>query len=193
MTAPGTTWFPPPCDEVMMLPAGREWDAVRTSTAVAEWAFEFLDDSRENSAAIMDAVRGCVYWLMPKGVATRASLTSWQRLRPHVTLITGDPAEHYVGVPPSHRRFGAGLHWRIPRNWSGRYLAHPYQLAAFLAPAVIHIHGPEALTLICPVCDQEVDRATAVKITGRHHPNDPAVSQLTVHPACARTNRKATR
>ncbi|MBB5934605.1 hypothetical protein [Streptomyces zagrosensis] len=166
----------------MMLPAGREWDAIRTSTAVAEWALEFLDGGEDNSAAIMDPVRDCVYWLTPKGTAPRATLTSWQRLRPHVTLITGEPAEHYVGVPPAHRRFGAGLHWRIPHNWSGHYLAHPYLLASFLAPAVIHTHGPEALTLLCPLCDQEVDRATAVKITGRRHPNDPVTSQLTVHP-----------
>lgn len=38
-----TSWAPPLHDEVLLLPAGRQWDAVRTSSAVAKWAFQILD------------------------------------------------------------------------------------------------------------------------------------------------------
>ncbi|WEV27069.1 hypothetical protein OYE22_19105 [Streptomyces sp. 71268] len=73
-------WTPPPCDRLTVLPAGRQWDAVRTDIGTARWAFGFLD-AIERSAAIVDAYTGSVHWLVPPGEVARAPYDDWERLR----------------------------------------------------------------------------------------------------------------
>ncbi|QKW51293.1 hypothetical protein [Streptomyces buecherae] len=179
-------WSPPAGGDVVLLPAGCQWDAVRTSTAIADAAFQILDGT-ENCAAIIDPRTGWVYWLLPPGAL--AEFAHWERLEQHVSLIAAGDGTHYVGVPPSHRRTGPGLHWRITGEWSGRYLAQPYYLGAVLTSAVVFAHGPEALPAQCELCERELEPAHAVTVHGRRGLADAAPRPLTVHPACARTAR----
>ncbi|MFF5721625.1 hypothetical protein [Streptomyces buecherae] len=179
-------WAPPVGGDVVVLPAGCEWDAVRASTAVASAAFQILDGT-ENCASIVDARAGWVYWLLPPG--ERGGFAHWERLGQYVTLLTAGSGTHYVGVPPSHRRAGPGLHWRITGEWSGRYLAQPYYLGAVLTSAVCLAHGPGALPGQCAWCERELDPAYAVTVHGRRAAGDAAPQPLSVHPACARAAR----
>ncbi|GAA4694938.1 hypothetical protein [Streptomyces youssoufiensis] len=139
MTDTRLDWCPPRSDTVSLLPAGRDWDAVRADAATARWAFPILSGPHE-SAAIVDPYTCSTYWLLPPGEAH--DFIHWQRLHPHVTVLPARPGIHYVGVPPAHRRTGPGLHWHVPHNWSGRYLTEPAYLAAALTPAVHAAHGP---------------------------------------------------
>ncbi|MFF5719748.1 hypothetical protein [Streptomyces buecherae] len=179
-------WSPPVGGEVVLLPAGCQWDAVRTSTAIADAAFQILDGT-ENCAAIIDPRTGWVYWLLPPGAL--AEFAHWERLEQHVSLIAAGSGTHYVGVPPSHRRTGPGLHWRITGEWSGRYLAQPYYLGAVLTSAVVFAHGPGALPAQCGLCERELEPAHAVTVHGRRSAGHGAPQPLSVHPACARAAR----
>ncbi len=170
----------------MLLPAGWQWDAVRTSTVIADAAFRILDGT-ENCAAIIDPRTGWVYWLLPPGAL--GEFAHWERLEQHVSLIAAGSGTHYVGVPPSHRRTGPGLHWRITGEWSGRYLAQPYYLGAVLTSAVVFAHGPGALPAQCGLCERELDPAYAVTVHGRRAVTDALPQPLSVHPACARAAR----
>ncbi|MFD4999775.1 hypothetical protein [Streptomyces buecherae] len=181
-----TSWAPPLHDEVLLLPAGCQWDAVRTASAVAKWAFQILDGT-ESCAAIIDERMACAYWLVPAG--DTSAYVHWERLRGHVAVLGAGPGTHYVGVPPTHHRAGPGLHWRFPADWSGRYLAHPYYLGAVLASAVRIAYGPDAVIAQCPLCERELERADAVTVSGRSGPADSTPRTLEVHPACARTAR----
>ncbi|MFE6778049.1 hypothetical protein [Streptomyces sp. NPDC057702] len=179
-------WVPPAGESLMLLRAGYQWDAVRTSTVIAEAAFEILDGT-ENCAAIVDARAGWVYWLVPVGQT--AGFAHWERLNRHVTTITASCGTHFVGVPPAHRHAGPGPHWRITGEWSGRYLAQPYYLGAVLTSAVFFTYGPGALPAQCALCERELEPAHAVTVHARRVPADPAPRPLRVHPACARTAR----
>ncbi|MER0241994.1 hypothetical protein AAHZ94_08150 [Streptomyces sp. HSW2009] len=181
-------WAPTVAEDVTLLPAGRHWDAVRTSLDIARAAFTILDGT-ENCATIVNPRIGCAYWLLPVGEAH--AFEHWGRLAGHVTLT--HPASptyaHYVGVPAAHRRCGPGLHWRITGEWSGRYLAQPYYLGAVLTTAVALAHGPDALPRQCALCERELEPADAVIVRARAHPADPAPRALRAHPACAHAAR----
>ncbi|MBB5939369.1 hypothetical protein [Streptomyces zagrosensis] len=183
-------WAPPPCPDVMTLPAGRHWDAVRTSTAVADWAFGALDGV-EDSAAIIDARTDTAYWLVPPQQARWAPWAQWDRLRPHATVLPTEPntGTTYVGVPPAHTRTGHGLRWRMPDTGSGRFLTHPHLLSGVLTVAILAVHGSDALPLQCQLCDNVLKREQAVTALGRRHPDDRMERPLTVHRACAQRAR----
>ncbi|MBB5935851.1 hypothetical protein [Streptomyces zagrosensis] len=188
MTAVNLSWCPPPGDDVMVLAAGRQWDAVRVSTAVAEWAFQFLDGA-EDCAAIVDPRAAWVYWLLPPHLMAAAPVEQWDRLDGYVTRLTAGPAVHYLAVPPNQRRSGPGLHWRIPRHWSGRYLARPSYLSTVLATAIAFTHGLDALPQKCPICDRSLTPDEAVSVMGRRYPTDALTRPLSVHSNCARQAR----
>ncbi|MFF5716307.1 hypothetical protein [Streptomyces buecherae] len=181
----GLDWVPPSEEGVTLLPAGCQWDAVRTSAATADAAFQILDGT-ENCAAIIDPRTSRTYWLLPPGET--AGFAHWERLGRYVTLLAAGGGTHYIGVPPSHRRTGPGLHWRITGEWSGRYLAQPYYLGAVLTSAVFFAHGPGALPTPCALCERELHPKESVTLTARRTPSEPPRT-LTVHPACARTAR----
>ncbi|MBC3983580.1 hypothetical protein H8N01_13680 [Streptomyces sp. AC536] len=148
----------------MLLPAGCQRDAVRTSAAIADAAFQILDGT-ENCAAIIDPRTSSTYWLLPPGET--GGFAYWERLGQYVTLLGAGSGTHYVGVPPSHRRTGPGLHWRITGEWSGRYVAQPYYLGAVLTSAVFFAHGPGALPTPCALCERELHPKESVTLTAR--------------------------
>lgn len=196
MTSAGHPWFPPCGDEVVLLPAGRRWDAVRAPMDIARWAFQILDGP-ENCAAIVDPRLSATYWLLPAGESDE--LTCEERLRPHITTLAGGSRTHYVGVPPAHHRTSPGPHWRIPEEWTGRYLAPARFLAAALTTAVSFTRGTDgagtgpdraAPPLRCPVCEGELVRAEAVRVTGRLHPCESEARPLHIHPTCAGVARR---
>ncbi len=176
-------WTPPPCDRLTVLPAGRHWDAVRTDTRTARWAFGFLD-AIERSAAIVDSRTGSVHWLVPPGEAARAPYDDWERLRQHVTVLTAGPTVHYVGVPAGHLCDGGGPRWHVPAAWSGSYVTQSHLLAAVLGTAVVRAHGPAGLAPQCAVCGRAMDRASMVTTVGRLRRGDP-LQHLESHPTCA--------
>ncbi|MEU3962864.1 hypothetical protein AB0F42_24170 [Streptomyces buecherae] len=180
-------WVPPAGETVTLLPTGERWDAVRTHTAIAARAFDVLDGI-EGSAAIIDPHTCTAYWLLPPREAARAPWEQWERLRPYVTVLPArtDTSATYLGVPPAGRHNSPGLHWRVPGGWSGQYLSRPAILSAALAPAVLAVHGADALPLRCQVCDRAVEWDRAVTAVGRRHPDDPVRRRLTTHRACAR-------
>lgn len=182
----GMDWVPPSCDAVALLPAGRRWDAVRTSTVVARRAFEMLDVS-ERCAAIVDPLTAAAYWLVPAGQAS--VVPQWERLGRHVALLGPGPGTHYVGVPSAHRNTGPSLHWRLPVDWSGRYLAEPHHLGAVLASAVRFAHGAAALSSPCPVCVGESSRTREAPAGRRPGPAEPVHRCLEADPACDRAAR----
>ncbi|GAA4663338.1 hypothetical protein GCM10023324_12390 [Streptomyces youssoufiensis] len=180
-------WAPPAGGLPELLPTGREWDAVRTSAAVATWAFNILDGRRTPAATIIDTRNGTAIWLIPPGEAAHAPWWQWGRLQPRVTVLPSPPTGlAYVGVPAADRQAGPGLHWRVPPDWDGRYIAAPGTLAEALAPAIIAVHGPEALAMQCRVCRRAVPRADAVTALGRLTADDPYPQRLVAHRECAR-------
>ncbi|MFD4995003.1 hypothetical protein [Streptomyces buecherae] len=177
----GMDWVPPPCEAVALLPAGRRWDAVRTSMVVARRAFEMLDVS-ERCAAIVDPLTAAAYWLVPAGQAS--VVPQWKRLGRHVALLGPGPGTHYVGVPSALRHAGPGLHWRLPRDWSGRYLVQPQHLGAILASAVRFAHGAVALSSPCPVCEGEASRTEGAPAGDRPGPAELTACCLEANSAC---------
>ncbi|MFH8366100.1 hypothetical protein [Streptomyces sp. NPDC018031] len=98
------TWNPPHGLDVVVLPAGRWWNAVRVPAGLGERVLTLLGDV--SGPVIQDGDR--MYWLVPTTMARR----------PPMRDVTVLPAEHgrtvYLGVPPAHRTAGPGLYWRVP-------------------------------------------------------------------------------
>ncbi|WP_459248233.1 hypothetical protein [Streptomyces youssoufiensis] len=136
----------------------------------------------ERCAAIVDPLTAATYWLVPAGQAS--VVPQWERLGRHVALLGPGPGTHYVGVPSAHRNTGPGLHWRLPVDWSGRYLAEPRHLGAILASAVRFAHGAAALSSPCPVCVGKPSRTEEASAGDRSGPAELAACCLEVDPAC---------
>ncbi|MFT2018394.1 hypothetical protein ACMA1D_21520 [Streptomyces sp. 796.1] len=182
-------WTPPPCHHPALLPAGRQWDAIRTSLPIATRAFPYLHGA-ETCASIIDRRAHTAVWLIPPGQATNAPWEWWQRLSPHVAAFPLAPEPThiaYIGVPPAARRGGPGIHWRRPNGWTGRYVvADTELLARALAAAVTSVHGPDALARQCRVCRQTVPHTHAVTAIGTPNATDHRPRRLIAHRDCAR-------
>ncbi|MFJ8939337.1 hypothetical protein ACIRL0_27015 [Streptomyces sp. NPDC102365] len=103
-------WLRPLGHEVRMLPAGQWWDAVRVPLTTGTRILEHLGP--HTGAVIEDGYGGVQYWLVPPGEAADWNL-------PPARIL--GPGSH-VAVPPRHRTYAPGLHWRIPptrtRHWT---------------------------------------------------------------------------
>ncbi|MBQ0853417.1 hypothetical protein ACFU9Y_01365 [Streptomyces sp. NPDC057621] len=103
-------WLRPLHPEVRTLPAGQWWDAVRVPLATGMRILDHLGP--RTGAVIEDGYGGVLYWLVPPGEAA-----TWD-VPPARILGQGS----HVAVPPRHRTYAPGLHWRVPptrtRHWT---------------------------------------------------------------------------
>ena len=95
-------WRPPTGTSVLLLPAGRWWDAVKAPHRVGEFALKLL--AYDTGGVIEDSYGGHLYWLVRTG-----SAADWRL--PHVTVLS---TACYVAVPPAHRTEGFGVRWLVP-------------------------------------------------------------------------------
>lgn len=84
-----------------LLPAGRDWDAVRVPRSVGLAAVTIL--GVRSGAVIEDPREPCLYWFIAAGSAGEWAVDNTQLLQ----------AGAFLSVPPARRTDGPGPYWRI--------------------------------------------------------------------------------
>lgn len=113
---------------IHLMPAGRDWDAVRVSPRIGLEAHQAMGDA---SRAVICDSGGQLYWLLPPGTAS-----TWDV--PHTESLG---LTIYVVVPHTALTAGPGDHWERPPGPSG-YLTDPDVLCAALLATVDRHYGP---------------------------------------------------
>jgi hypothetical protein len=115
-TSNAPRWLRPLGPEVRTLPAGQWWDAVRVPLTAGIRILEHLGP--RTGAVIEDGYGGILYWLVPPGAADTWHIPPAQILGPG----------SYVAIPPRHRMYAPGLHWRVQptrtRHWTDPAALH---------------------------------------------------------------------
>ena len=124
--APGVTTI----DDCALLPAGKDWDAIRVTEAVALRAMAIL--GARSGAVIEDPRSRLFYWFVQVGTAATWDLPETRGLGTH----------RHVGVPPDGKVDGPGPRWRITPG-DGRLMTDGGPLRAALEDALTQEHGDE--------------------------------------------------
>ncbi|MGP3950007.1 hypothetical protein [Streptomyces sp. 7N604] len=147
--APG--WVDPHGLDVRTLPAGRWWDAVRVPIGTGVRALTYLGD--ETGPVIKDGYGGILYWLIRPGSADH-----WQ-LRQVQVLGSG----WHVAVPPQHRTYGPGLHWRVPPSRE-EHRTRPELLHCALSAALDDASERRPLARVCCRCERTTEAPVLVRV-----------------------------
>lgn len=122
--APGVTTI----DDCALLPAGKDWDAIRVAEATALRAMEILGS--RSGAVIEDPRSRAFYWFVAVGTAATWNLPGTKGLGEH----------RHVGVPPHGKVTGPGLRWRVTPG-DGRLITDSGPLRAAIEDALAQEHS----------------------------------------------------
>ncbi|MFD8965954.1 DUF6415 family natural product biosynthesis protein [Streptomyces sp. NPDC059568] len=119
-------WAPPAGTAVVLVGAGRYWDAVRVRTDVGERVIRRLGGN--SGAVIQDMYGAALYWLVAPGTADKWALPSEQVVPLGVAT--------FVVVPPAHfTDTSRRIRWAVPLT-ATRYLTDAELLHGALAAEV---------------------------------------------------------
>jgi hypothetical protein len=113
---------------IQLMPAGRDWDAVRVPRSIGIVAHEAMGGA---SRAVICDSGSQLYWLVPPGTAAGWSVRG--------TAALGTST--YVVIPPTVLTTGPGDHWERSPGPAG-YLTDPHVLREALQAAVDAALGP---------------------------------------------------
>ncbi|MFE1958908.1 DUF6415 family natural product biosynthesis protein [Streptomyces sp. NPDC059479] len=119
-------WAPPAGTAVVLVAAGRYWDAVRVRTDVGERVIKRLGNN--SGAVIQDSYGAALYWLVAPGTADAWDLPSEQ--------VVPLGAATFVAVPPAHfTDTSRRIRWAVPLT-AERYLTDAELLHDALAAEI---------------------------------------------------------